>query len=172
MKNTLKNILVAFNIFMFCTFSSCDNETVQHPCNFPDSETYANLREPFSFKILDSKQLTNIVDTTGIEKIHPDSVLLFTSDWIEINPKPRLRFDGEWIFDNFPPYINVPINDPQSLLDLDEQTFYLRTSSNDIDTILVNYQNCLVIEVEFNKKSTSKPSGIPSSAGFYFLKNL
>jgi hypothetical protein len=141
-----------------------------HPCHFPDANTENDLRDPFSFKILDSLTFKNIVGVTPDFRIHPDSVKLYDYNGIELDPMPRLRFDNEWIFDNFPPYVNVSFNDPQSLLDLQKKTFYLKVNYYDVDTIEVLFKSCLVEKVLFDKRSTTQPQSIPSSASFYFRK--
>jgi hypothetical protein len=154
---------------------ACDpnsHKASDHPCNFPDAETENSLRSPFSFKILDLNTFENIVDTTANALIHPDSVKLYNADWLEIDPEPRFRFDGEWIFDNFPPYLDVPVNDPEALLELDRKTFYLMTSFDDVDTVDVFFNSCLVTEVSFNKTSTERPESVPTSASFYFKKKF
>lgn len=160
--------------FVLLSFFGCNpngHNTSTHPCNFPDDETGANLRSPFSFKILDKESFKNKVDTIlSNDFIHPDSVLLYTDSFEEINPSPRFRFDKEWIFDNFPPYTDVPFNDAQALLNLTNKIFYLQTSNNDLDTIEVKFNSCLVSEVTFNQRPTALPEGVQSSAGFYFLK--
>ena len=154
------------------SLSDCVNEhaPTDHPCNFPDAQTENDLRSPFSFKILDAVTFVNIVGTTETFPIHPNDVKLYDSKWKEIDPKPRLRFDGEWIFDNFTPYIDVPFNNPQALLDLENRKFYLQVSPEDVDTIVVHFNSCLVKEVMFNDLSTERPPIVPTSASFYFLK--
>ena len=165
--------IITLLISLLGILQGCDpnnHNPTDHPCNFPDAGTENGLRNAFSFKILDKVTFKNVVDTLENSRIHPDSVRLFDSDWNEIDPKPRFRFDNEWIFDNFPPYINVPFNNPQALLDLETLTFYLTTSNNDIDTIEVFFTSCLVAETYFNKLSAQRPENVQTSASFYFKK--
>jgi len=159
--------------FLCISVSSCDpnhHRPTNHPCNFPDAETENDLRSPFSFKILDAISFENIVGTSINHKVNPDSVKIFDKNWVEIDPKPRFRFDNEWIFDNFPPYINIPFNDPQALLSLDEDTFFLSTVYDDVDTIKIIFNSCLVSEVFFNGIKADRPENVPTSASFYFKK--
>lgn len=157
-----------------CLFSSCDqnnHNASEHPCNFPDAETENNLTVPLSFKILDRLTLINLVDTTASAKIHIDSVHLYDEQFNEIPQEVEYWIDN-WTFKNFEPYIDVPLNDPQALLDLEERTFYLRTSIDDIDTINVYFEQCLLLKVLFNGQSTIQPQGEPYDgyASLYFLK--
>src|SRR5690606_6202147 len=85
--------------FLCISVSSCDpnhHRPTNHPCNFPDAETENDLRSPFSFKILDAISFENIVGTSINHKVNPDSVKIFDKNWVEIDPKPRFRFDNEW----------------------------------------------------------------------------
>jgi hypothetical protein len=165
-------LLFLISITWLTSLSNCDptnHSPSDHPCNFPDIDTENNLRSPWSFKILKNGTFENMVGVTK-NLIHPDSVKLYDKNLIEIDPKPRLRFDNEWTFDNFPPYINVPFNDPKALLDLDEEVFYLKTNFEDIDTISVSFNSCLIMNVLFNGRLTERPASVNSSASFYFIK--
>ena len=115
-----------------------------------------------------------MVDTLKGSVIHPDSVKLFNDKWVEINPEPRFRHDEEWVFDNLPPYFDVPFNDNDALLDLDQKTLYLQINQDDIDTIEIHYEKCLVIEALFNQENTKRPQDDKSEVGvsFYFKKQF
>ena len=142
------------------------------PCEFPSEETLIGLRVPFSFKILDSKTFGNLVDTIKENAIFPYSIILYNDQWNEIDPKPKFGVEDGWIFENLPPYIDVPFNDDDALLELNIKTFYLGIGMNDIDTIEVHFEKCLVKEVFFNKIDTKRPSIVPTSASFYFKKQF
>jgi hypothetical protein len=142
------------------------------PCNILTEEELVGLRVPFSFKILDSKTYENLVDTFKESKIHPDSVKLFNHIWHEIDPEAKFGIEEGWIFENLPPYIDVPFNDDNALLELSIKIFYLDVGKNDIDTIEVHFEKCVVKEVFFNQIDTKRPSTVPTSASFYFKKKL
>jgi hypothetical protein len=140
------------------------------PCEFTSEEQLIGLRTPYSFKILDSKTFENLVDTIKEGAIHPKSVKLYNDKLDEINPQPSFWVDNEWVLNNYPPYIDIPFNDDNALLELNKKIFYLTTRNNDTDTIEVYFEKCLVKEVFFNNLDTKRPSSVPTSASFYFKK--
>ena len=165
-----------FVIFIFASLFNCerdDHKASDHPCHFPDADTENNLREPFTFKIIDALDFHNLVGIDKASLIHPDSVRLFDDKGNEIDPQPRLRSsDQEWIFENLPPYKDVPFNDPQALLNLNLRIFYLKPTYNDTDTLVIHFNKCLVLSIDYNGLNSSQPEGVPTSAGFYFRKKI
>lgn len=166
-------LFILFNILLVVfSFSSCDpHAPSDHPCNFPDAETENNLRAALTFKIIDGETGLNLVDTTQDAVIHTDSVVLYDVNFDTI-PRSYEYYIDNWIFTNFYAYKDVPFNEPQALLELDERIFYLQTSNRDVDTIKVLFDQCLITEVLFNEKATSLPLNHPYSGGssFYFKK--
>jgi hypothetical protein len=168
-------------IIFCCSLSDCDpnpHKPSNHPCNFPDVWTENFLRDPKGYKIIDKLTSENLVGTTKTAKIHADSVTLMDENFKVIPPAYgedkiyEYYIDG-WVFNNLAPYIDVPFNDPDALLNLKERTFYLRTAYNDIDTIKISFKQCLINPpVLFNKLNTDKPDNDPSQGGttFYFRK--
>ncbi|HNP17543.1 MAG TPA: hypothetical protein PKL31_03830 [Fulvivirga sp.] len=175
MKKALSIGYVSLLILLISSFSGCDPNShgpSDHPCNFPDAYTENDLRSPRSYKIIDKITSINLVDTTVDAIIHRDSVILMDENF-DIIPQVYTYWVDNWIFENLEIYKDVPFNDPQALLDLKERTFYLRTSSDDLDTIKIYFQQCLILEVLFNGQSTEQPLNSPhlgSGASFYFKK--
>lgn len=168
-------------IFLNCLFLGCDpnaHKPSDHPCNFPDLDTERDLLAPWTYKIIDKNTSLNLVDTTKNAIIHADSVLLMDENLQPMLPTGlgyRYRYSiDNWVFYDFLPYngMEVPFKDPQAYLDLEQRTFYLKTSKSDLDTIQIVFQQCLVFQVFFNGVSTGKPSNDPlsGSASFYFKK--
>ena len=178
---TIRLLPSASAIIFCCSLSSCDpnnHKPTDHPCHFPDIWTENFLRDPKGYTIIDKITSQNIVGTTNKARIHPDSVVLMDVNFKVIPPgygKDKIYeyyIDG-WIFSNLTPYIDVPFNDPDALLNLKERTFYLRTAYNDLDTIKISFKQCLIKPpVLFNNLNTDKPDNDPSQggAGFYFRK--
>ena len=177
----LTSVLV---IICCCSLSNCDpnnHKASNHPCNFPNAETENSLREPWSYKIIDKVTSKNLVDTTRNASIHADSVILMDEN-LEVIPSfrngsvarlPYRYYIDNWIFDNLTPYKDVPFNDPAALLNLKERTFYLRTAYNDIDTIKISFNQCLIKPpLSFNGSlNTGEPKNeISGYASFYFRK--
>lgn len=176
MKNKpIFSILIAASIIILSTsLTDCDRgDTPKHPCNFPDVETANNLLVPWSYKIIDKTTSVNLVDNKTNSTIHVDSVVLF-DDNFEIIPSSYRYWIDNWIFENLTPYkgMAVPANDPKAYLDLKERYFFLRTSFNDIDTIKITFESCLVKTVLFNGRSTLQPANHQYDGGcsFYFKK--
>lgn len=141
-----------------------------HPCNFPDEFTASTFRDRLSYKIIDESTLTNLVDTSKTASIHLDSVYLLTASLDTIPTKYDYYIDN-WAFQNFYAYYGVSV-DPQELLGLSHRVFYLRTSYDDLDTIDVYFNQCLIEKVLFNKKSTEVAFDEPyeGSTSLYFRK--
>lgn len=173
----------AISIVIFCcSFSGCDpniHKPTDHPCNFPDVWTENFLRDPKAYKIIDKVTLENLVGTSKTSRIHADSVVLMDEN-MKVLP-PRFGKDkiyefliDNWVFTNLTPYTDVPFNDPDALLNLKERVFYLRTAYNDIDTIKISFEQCLVRPpVSFNGSTdTNEPINekYDGYANFYFRK--
>lgn len=163
------------------SISNCDpnqHKPSNHPCNFPDVQTENFLRDPKAYKIIDKATSQNIVGTTNTARVHPDSVVLMDENLKVLPPafgKSKIYeyyIDG-FVFTNLRPYVDVPFNDPDALLNLKERTFYLKTSFNDIDTIKISFKQCLINPpILFNGLDSFQPNNDISqgSVSFYFRK--
>lgn len=155
--------------------SGCDpHKPSDHPCNFPDVQTENDLRVPWTYKIIDKVTSENLVDTTANAIIKADSVFLLDDNFQIIPPKYGYFLDN-WVFENFLPYYGMqgPWDDPDAYLNLEHRTFYLRTSYNDIDTIDIYFEQCLVNHpVLFNGLTTEQPDNHTYDGGtsLYFKK--
>ncbi|MFT4537165.1 MAG: hypothetical protein ACI9P5_004546 [Saprospiraceae bacterium] len=143
------------------------------PCEFTSDEEAATLRESRSFKIIDATTFENLVDNVNAP-IHPDSVRLFDSnlDELLISKNEPNFYRNEWTFGRFFPYTGVPYNDDKALLELEERVFYLSTSYDNIDTIVVLFEKCRIKSALFNSTNTLRPKNDKSQIGasFYFKK--
>ncbi len=178
----LKIFSVALIVLLCSSLSNCDpnqHKPSNHPCNFPDVWTENFLRSPKPYKIIDKVTSENLVGTTKTSRIHADSVVLMDENFKVLPPaygKDKIYeyYIDNWIFTNLTPYIDVPFNDPDALLNLKERTFYLRTAYNDIDTIKIFFKQCLIKPpVSFNSSTdTTEPINKRYSgyATFYFRK--
>ena len=175
MKDKILKISAIAALTGLCSLSNCDpnnHKASDHPCHFPDAFTEANLRQGWTYKIIDKKTSQNLVGVTKTATIHADSVVLMDENLDVIQRSYRYYIDN-WIFDNLFFYKDVPFNDPDALLNLKERTFYLRTSYKDIDTIKILFKQCLINPpILFNGISANRPDNDPYSAGiaFYFKK--
>jgi hypothetical protein len=187
MKSKILKLFSAVAVVFLCSQSGCIRDIhgpSDHPCRFPDAYTENDLRSAWTYKIIDKATSENLVGTTKDAKIHADSVVLMDENFKAI-PSYRdangqmARFTyryyiDNWIFDNMYPYIDVPYNDPNALLNLKERTFYLRTAYNDIDTIKISFNQCLINPpLSFNgSMNTDEPKNERYSgyASFYFRK--
>lgn len=172
----IPKLSLLFIVFLCTSLSNCDpndHSASDHPCNFPDVETEIDLRSPWTYKIIDKKTSKNLVDTTDDALIHRDSVILFDENFEAIPPSYEYYLDN-WTFDNFLPYYDLPLlfDDPDAYLNLEQRTFYLRTAYNDLDTIDIFFEQCLVKEVLFNGVDTHQPMNHPYDGGtsLYFKK--
>jgi hypothetical protein len=120
----------------------------------------------------------NLIGTSKTARIHADSVVLMDENLKVIPPaygKDKIYeyyIDG-YVFTNLAPYIDIPFNDPNALLNLKERTFYLRTAYNDFDTIKISFKQCLINPpILFNGFDSYQPDNDTSqgSASFYFKK--
>jgi hypothetical protein len=176
MKN-IKNTLLISICFILASCIGCDpnhHRPTDHPCNFPDAQTENNLRAPWNYKIIDKTSSINLVDTTADAVIHADSVILMDENFNHIYSDYKYFIDN-WIFYNLVPYIDIPFGEPDEadvLLNLDERTFYLQTAYDDLDTIQVYFNQCLIEKVLFNGLSTEEPDNDPNVGvtSFYFRK--
>jgi hypothetical protein len=174
MNKSLSIVYLTLSVLLISSFSSCDPNShgpSDHPCNFPDADTENELRSPWSYKIIDKITSVNLVDTTSNSIIHLDSVKLMDENFVEIESAPFFYLDN-WTFENFTAYKDVPFNNPEALLSLDERTFYLRTSFEDLDTIQIYFEQCLVLRVLFNGQSTLQPDNefYNGTTSLYFKK--
>jgi hypothetical protein len=174
MDKTLSIVYLSLSVLLISSLSGCDpngHGPSDHPCNFPDAQTENDLRSPWTYKIIDKATSVHLVDTSADAIIHLDSVVLMDENLDEIEHRVRYLIDN-WTFENFTPYKDIPFNDPQALLDLKERTFYLRTSFDDLDTIQIYFQQCLVLKVLFNEQPTLRPDNENYNGGtsFYFKK--
>ena len=171
--------LVVGAILLCCMLSSCDRNQ-DHPCNFPDDETQNDLRSPWTYKIIDKLTSENLVDTTRAAIIHADSVVLMDENLQKL-PFAYSRecayeyYIDNWIFDNFFPYNGMlgPWDDPEAYLNLQHRTFYLRTAYDDVDTIEIDFEQCLVNPpVLFNGQMTEQSINDSYDGGtsLYFRK--
>jgi hypothetical protein len=173
--------LLVGTVLLCCILSGCDpHKPLDHPCNFPDAETQNNLRSPWTYKIIDKVTFENLVDTTKTAVIHADSVVLMDENLQRLpfgyNRQEAYRYYiDNWIFDNLFPYNGMPgsWDDPQAYLNLEHRTFYLRTAYNDLDTIDIYFEQCLINPpILFNGRTTEEPDNEPNEgyASFYFKK--
>ena len=177
--NTIHIVSITGIVLLCCMLSGCDRHQ-DHPCNFPDVETENNLRSAWTYKIIDKVTSENLVDTTAGAIIQADSVILMDENFqklpFEYSREHAYRYlIDNWIFDNLFPYNGMPgpWNDPEAYLNLEHRTFYLRTAYDDIDTIEIYFEQCLIKPpILFNGLSTDQPDNDPNEgyASFYFKK--
>ncbi len=181
--STLHTISVTSILLMCCLLSNCDpnfHKPSNHPCNFPDVWTENNLRSPWTYKFIDKVTSANLVDTVVNSIINADSVILMDENFqklpFQYNQQKAYRYlIDNWIFDNLFPYNGMPgpWDNPHAYLNLEHRTFYLQTAYDDIDTIDIYFEKCLIMPpILFNGLNTDQPDNDLNEgyASFYFRK--